>query len=792
MNTIDPAALAQSLGGARREGRRWRATCPVCQKHTFTIGLSDDGQHILIKCWGGCAQQELIARLRQLQLWPAPSRNGHTPAPPATNGHAPAEATIDPLAWLADYCGVDRATIAALPIEARGDWLAFVFPSGAAKLRKAGSKDIRWDIPAGASRPALWPLLPPGERMPEPMVLCESETDAIVARFLGLPAFAGTAGASTPLKAHEAEALAARGVQAVTLLYDADEAGRVGAQKQAEALTQAGIEVAIVDLAQAGLADPLSGQKDLRDVWLAARARNVPPEAVRQALLAAARPGAPADAGPAGEATIATPAIVAPPAFPIGAIPDPHRTYLQQAATALDCDVALVAAPYLAIAAGVLGCRVELQLTRSWTERAILWTAVVAPPGSSKSPALRLAMQPMLELQHEAYEAWREDVARFDEEKRAYDQERAAAKRSGGGMPHAPAPEPPAELEHYYTADCTLEGITRMLGHPRSRTPGVVVVRDELVAWVKAFDAYSPRGERQVWLSLWAGAPVKSDRAHREPYVIPRPAVSVTGGMTPDLLPALEEEAGQRDGFLERILFVLPPCRPMALVDAEIAAEVQAAVRDSLRALRTCPEGVACLSREAYSTYATWHQENATYQERATGLLLGFAAKLPGHVARLALVLHALAHPEDPAGTPLGRETVAGAIALGEYFRAHFERAARHFGVAAQVQDGAALRLYRTLQRLGGSATGRELDDAGLRAGPERDRAAQTLQAAGLLSVTAEPHAGPGRPTLRFALTGNLSNLSNLSGGVCVDDGDDGAASPGVGAEQERWEEFEL
>jgi hypothetical protein len=513
----------------------------------------------------------------------------------------------------------------------------------------------------------------------------------------------------------------------------------------------------------------------------------------RQAGQAAARPWTPpAEAESETGATVAFgPAL---PPFPIGAIPEPHRTYLQQAAAALDGDVALVAVPYLAIAAGVLGCRVELQLTRSWTERAILWTAVVAPPGSAKSPALRLAMQPMLALQHEAYERWREEVARYEEEKRAYDQERAAAKRSGGGggVPHLPPPEPPAELEHFYTADCTLEAITRMLGHPRSRTPGVTVIRDELIAWVKAFDAYSPKGERQTWLSMWAGAPVKSDRAHREPYVIPRPAVSVTGGMTPDLLPALEEESGQRDGLLERILFVMPPCRPMALVDAEIAPEVQAAVRGALRALRTCPEGTVRLSPAAYATYAAWHEENRITQERATGLLQGFAAKLSGHVARLALVLHALAHPEDPAGAPVGRETMAGAIALGEFFRAHFERVAGHFGVAAQVQDSAALRLYRALQRRGGSATGRELDDAGLRAGPERDRAVQTLQAAGLLHVTAEPHAGPGRPTLRFSLTGNLSNLSNLSGGLCVEGEDGGAASPGAGAEHERWEEFEL
>jgi len=316
MSTLDPAHVAQSLGNARREGRRWRARCPVCQKHTFTIGLSDDGQTYLVRCWSGCSQQQVVEALRRQNLWPAPpSRNGHAPATPApalstpagpgsTNGHRPGEAPapIDPLAWLADYCGVARATIVALPVRARGGWVAFEYPTGAQKLRKAGSKDIRWGLPTGTSRPALWPLSSPSEPLPEHIYLLESETDAIVARHLGLAAFAVTAGASTALKPHEAEALRRRGVRRATLLYDIDAAGKEGAAKQAEALHGAGIEVTIVDLAAAGLVDPLCGGKDVRDCWLAARARNVPPEAVRQALEAAVQPWTPAEGEAEAEA----------------------------------------------------------------------------------------------------------------------------------------------------------------------------------------------------------------------------------------------------------------------------------------------------------------------------------------------------------------------------------------------------------------------------------------------------------------------------------------------------------
>jgi hypothetical protein len=299
-HSLDPAYIAQVLGPARREGSRWRTTCPNCGHDNLTIGAAEDGK-LLVYCWSGCGQRQVLKALGRLNLWPAPApaRNGYTPTPTSANGHRPAgaPAALDPLAWLAGYCGVDRATIAALPIEVWDGCLAFTFPGENAKLRQSNSRDIRWRLSNGASRPALWPLPSPGEALPEHIALCESETDCIVARHLGLPAYACTAGASTALKPHEAEALRRRGVRRVTLLYDADEAGRHGVHKQAEVLTRAGVEVWVADLARADLVDPLSGGKDLRDAWRAAQARGERPEALRQAILAAARPWvAPADA----------------------------------------------------------------------------------------------------------------------------------------------------------------------------------------------------------------------------------------------------------------------------------------------------------------------------------------------------------------------------------------------------------------------------------------------------------------------------------------------------------------
>lgn len=280
--------------------------------------------------------------------------------------------------------------------------------------------------------------------------------------------------------------------------------------------------------------------------------------------------------------------------FPLGALPEAVREFVQAGVEALDCPPDFVATPLLALAAGVAGNRFELRLTAAWRERPILWTAVVGAPGTAKSPALELALSPVLKLQEEAREEWQQAL-------QAFEAELAQARKEGGRLPERP------ELEHFTTTDATLEAIARILGHRRSVTPGLCLVRDELVSWVRSYDAYHPRGERQVWMSLWAGMAVKVDRATKDPAFIPRPAISVTGGIQPQLLPRLEEEAGLADGFIERFLYAYPATTPMRLRrDVPRLPDLAPLLGE----LREAPEGEVALSEGAWEELERWHEGN--------------------------------------------------------------------------------------------------------------------------------------------------------------------------------------
>jgi hypothetical protein len=229
----------------------------------------------------GLGQQELLQALQRVNYeWCHPPLPGREVAALARwaaervspDGDRPPrphlEAGADPLGWLAAYTGLGRSFLERMPLRGENGYVVFEFGPGLPeKIRRAGSKDFSWR-PTGGAVPCLWPL--PGPALPETVWLVEGETDALVARYLGLDAYALTRGAGAALDPAQAQALQARGARRVVLVLDADQAGQEGTRKLARALQEAGLEVLAVDWLAAGL-DPLAGQKDLRDLWLRVR-----------------------------------------------------------------------------------------------------------------------------------------------------------------------------------------------------------------------------------------------------------------------------------------------------------------------------------------------------------------------------------------------------------------------------------------------------------------------------------------------------------------------------------------
>ncbi len=393
-------------------------------------------------------------------------------------------------------------------------------------------------------------------------------------------------------------------------------------------------------------------------------------------------------------------AIGVPP-FPLDVFPETVRRHIADRATALGVPPDLIAVPFLAMAGGAIGNTRALLVKPGWIERPLIWTAVIAPPGSGKSPALGVARAPLEALQNAAYE-------RYEREREAWEREVAAAKAE---KRHDEPPRP--VLEHFYTADATVEALSRIL----ATSAGATFICDELIGWVKAHNAYRKGGDREAFLSLWAGAPLKVDRRSAEPLLVRRPALCITGGIQPDRLSELRADGGVLDGFLDRFLFAYPETHPHLWTEAMPDPADAAAVSrlfGRLRAGGTEDGHLIRLSPAARQAFATWYNENARYVAAARGLAAGFAAKFAGQLARLTLILHSLHRPDDLRGE-VPAETVADGIALIEYFAAHLARVLPALGTAAPPREaGLSGRIVRLLDQSGGEWVDRTAIHEGL------------------------------------------------------------------------------
>ncbi len=376
--------------------------------------------------------------------------------------------------------------------------------------------------------------------------------------------------------------------------------------------------------------------------------------------------------------------------FPVEVFPPTVARFVRTVAEAIGCPMDFVTLPTLIVAGAAIGRSVSLRLKPGYFTSASLYGMNVGGPTSGKSPALDTVARSMWRIDEELHEASRALKAEYEEALEAY----ADAKR--GEKP--PKPNKPM-LESAVLDDVTVEAVAAHLAiNPRD----LLVVRDEGSAWVASLDQYKAKGkgsDRQFWLSVLFGKPVRVDRKGNldlEPLRIPHPFVSVVGNLPPDMLGELADRRGRADGFNERILFAYPDPAPRPYwtetgIPEEETAEWAGIVRRLRERSMTASDGryhpqVVGFTPDARSAWVAWYNSHADEvndpnYDRAD---LAIEGKLCDFAGRFALILHLLDLASDPTRGEVGpiasvpQVAVEGAVALWDYFRATHRRVRWH------------------------------------------------------------------------------------------------------------------
>jgi hypothetical protein len=399
----------------------------------------------------------------------------------------------------------------------------------------------------------------------------------------------------------------------------------------------------------------------------------------------------PATDPPPWEPPLALVDVPAVEPFPVDVLPAAVVRFVEDVAAALPCPPDYVAVPALVIAGGAVGASRCLQIKPGWRERPCVYAGVVAPPGSAKTPAQKIVASPVYAEQARLH-------ALYTRERDAYE---------------AGATEAKPKERAAYVGDATVEKIADLLqGIPR----GLVMIRDELVAWTLGMNQYRARGagaDRQFYLSVWAGEPVSVHRKSQQagPLFVSDPFLSVVGGLPPDVLPQLRGEREISDGFMDRILFSYP-VPPQAVgedwccVDDEAVEGWKGVLEKLWKMEPEKTEEGGTRPRFVRLTTCGRHEWERFTRGLAAEMnaedflehLRGPWAKLRGYCARLALIVHMLrVAAGETEDQEVDGESVGRATRLVTYFQSHARKV--HACVGADPRIPRAKTVLNWLRR---------------------------------------------------------------------------------------------
>ena len=157
-----------------------------------------------------------------------------------------------------------------------------------------------------------------------------------------------------------------------------------------------------------------------------------------------------------------------------------------------------------------------------------------------KTPAFKLSVQRVRELQARKLREHQEQYERYERELLSHDVALAAWKKKAAktnDMAGEPPEKPrPPQAVRYVVSEPTVEALAPiLLANPR----GLLLARDELAGWIGSFDRYVGKGkggDSAHWLSMHNGDTIIVDRKTSGTIYVPSAAVSITGGIQPQIL----------------------------------------------------------------------------------------------------------------------------------------------------------------------------------------------------------------------------------------------------------------
>lgn len=271
--------------------------------------------------------------------------------------------------------------------------------------------------------------------------------------------------------------------------------------------------------------------------------------------------------------------------FDYGLLPEALHDWIKDIAERVQCPPDFLAIGAMVGLAGLVGRKVGIHPKQfdDWLVVPNLWGVMIGRPSIMKTPALNEVLRPLNRLIKEAEKEHQERLKDFEISQilgqTALDECKKELQNAGKGKgaeasaklqlakanymeaKQAADENKPPKLKRYIVNDATVEAVGERLNENPN---GLILVRDELVGWIKSLDKEDKANDRSFYLECFNGSGAYVyDRIGRGTIKIESTTLSIIGGIQPGkLAPYIANAVGMGggdDGFIQRFQLAVYP-----------------------------------------------------------------------------------------------------------------------------------------------------------------------------------------------------------------------------------------
>lgn len=379
--------------------------------------------------------------------------------------------------------------------------------------------------------------------------------------------------------------------------------------------------------------------------------------------------------------------------FPVDALPDKIRPYIQATAESLQVSVDMVATFVIAIISLCVQGKYKIQVKPDWEEPVNLYAVVVMRPSERKSPTLKMVSAPVFEYMEEENERRQPEIEKYETKKKiltgqiknisnsiASNYKKDNSKYTMEDILECQEELRKLEEEGIRELKLIVDDVTpeALVSTMKENNDKIGIVSAEGGIFGTMAGRYNDHTNIDIFLKGYSGEYYSTARIGRQGNTLKHPLITIVLAVQPQVIcDIMDNKEFSGRGLLARFLYSIPNSLVGSRkyrtepVNKALKEDYNNLIKDLLKTNEMDFERTIRLSEEADLQSEIYNQQIERRLTDDLEQIEEWAGKLHGNTMRIAAIFHIVKYGWDAVNVPLEAETLAGAIKVGQYYLEH-------------------------------------------------------------------------------------------------------------------------